>query len=47
VTDVTGGYIIMNVDRLRKPVDQISRFILEQVREDVCRLRPDTCPRAA
>jgi len=28
-TDVTGGYIIINVDRLRGPVELISERILE------------------
>lgn len=34
VTDVTGGYIIVDVERLRKPVAVIERFILERVHGD-------------
>lgn len=30
-TDVTGGYIILDVERLRKPVQKIENYILEQV----------------
>lgn len=33
VTDVTGGYIIVDVERLRSPVQKIEAFILEKVRE--------------
>lgn len=32
VTDVTGGYIIVDVERLRKPAAEIEKFILERVR---------------
>jgi integrase len=32
VTDVTGGYIIVDVERLRKPVEKIAEFILEKAR---------------
>ncbi|USO04386.1 MAG: hypothetical protein H6853_03700 [Rhodospirillales bacterium] len=31
VTDVTGGYIIVDVERLRNPVQKIEAFILEKV----------------
>lgn len=30
VTDVTGGYIIVDVERLREPVEKIARFIVEK-----------------
>ena len=30
-TDVTGGYIIVDVERLRSPVNKIEAFILEKV----------------
>ena len=30
--DVTAGYIISNVDRLRRPMEKIEQYILEQVR---------------
>ena len=33
VTDITGGYIIVDVERLRSPVQRIADFILEQVNE--------------
>jgi integrase len=33
VTDVTGGYIIVDVERLRSPVQKIEAFILEKVRD--------------
>ena len=33
VTDITGGYIIVDVERLRTPVQRISDFILEQVND--------------
>ncbi|MBN8521499.1 MAG: integrase, partial [Alphaproteobacteria bacterium] len=31
VTDVTGGYIIVDVERLRSPVQKIEAFILEKI----------------
>lgn len=31
VTDVTGGYIIIDVTRLRGPVDKVAAFILEKI----------------
>jgi integrase len=30
--DVTAGYIIMDIERLRKPMNEISNYILEQVK---------------
>lgn len=33
VTDVTGGYIILDVERLRNPVNKIEAFILEKVND--------------
>lgn len=35
VTDVTGGYIIVDVERLRAPTKKIADFILEKVHADV------------
>ncbi|MDP7221974.1 MAG: tyrosine-type recombinase/integrase [Alphaproteobacteria bacterium] len=35
VTDVTGGYIIFDVERLRDPVQRIEDFIVEKVRNNV------------
>lgn len=32
VTDVTGGYIIVDVERLRSPVQRVAAFILEKVK---------------
>jgi integrase len=31
VTDITGGYIIVDVERLRRPAADIEKFILEKV----------------
>lgn len=36
VTDVTGGYIIVDVDRLRKPAHQVEQFILEKISAYSC-----------
>ena len=36
VTDVTGGYIIMDAERLRRPATQVEQFILEKVSHE-CR----------
>jgi integrase len=33
VTDVTGGYIIVDVERLRRPAEQVELFILERVND--------------
>lgn len=32
--DVTAGYIVMNVDRLREPMQKISDFILEKINSE-------------
>ncbi len=44
VTDVTGGYIIVGVERLRAPMQQIERYILDKVngKEDILRIRTNT-----
>jgi integrase len=34
--DVTAGYIISNVERLRKPMEEISNFILAEFKGDKC-----------
>jgi hypothetical protein len=30
--DVTGGYIILNVDRLREPMQKITNALLERIK---------------
>jgi integrase len=35
LNDVTAGYIVPDINRLRKPMQQISEFIIEQVGHEV------------
>jgi len=35
LSDVTSGYIIANVERLRRPVEQIAQFVLEKVNDRI------------